>query len=718
MQALLFPLFLPIPQQPGLPASGQDPAQEGKEKPQAVAEILVTASRHQDEPLEVPRGVNVVGEEELRRSLQAVAVDALRLEPGVWVEHRTATTGDLVIRGLSGGNLLALVDGNTLSTFWGEGGFAGDDMYGKVDPWSLERIEVVRGPSSVLYGSNALGGVVNFITRKPPLDFTEGPAVWDGEARLSYGFNNNARRERLDLWGADSRMRWRLGGSLGAYDDYRNGDGRTLTFTGGREGNLDWNSEFRLGPEEWLVLDAQKVHRDPVYRHYRPTQWNSNDRLGINLELHSARGSALWDSGFVRLYHQVKEDWRFWTNGDEGVARWNTWTADAQAEAEAGAHRLTYGLAFHLDRGESPDDEQFTMYPGGNGPAVKPAPDSDWWNLGAFVQDEWDLAEEWSLLAAARYDHFLFRSTPDKWYAPPAGSPKRLDDIRSTEGALTGGLALTRWLGESANLYASWFRGFRQFAPNFGIRKHGWGVLIPNGLLDPVSSDTFELGAKYEDDGLTGEAILYHTDFSNFQNIVAGSYQGSKYYDYNGNGTFEADERVYRTSANGDAWVHGIELAGSARLDRVLDEPWAGDWQVGGSFMWNIGQDETNDVPLRHTVPARGVLSVLWEPRESANGLYLGVDVEMVNAFTRIDPARLKSDVGYLNDPQDPGSGQLRPWGLPGYTLVHLRGGLTLDNGVELFAAVDNATDVQYRSAHSRADGMGFNLVLGAAVPF
>jgi len=710
---LLSAVFLAAPQAQEPPPDPQD-----LEVPRSVSEILVTASRHEDEPLEVPRGVNIVSEQELRRRLQTVAVDALRLEPGVWVEHRTGTTGDLVIRGLSGGNLLALVDGNSMSTFWGEGGQAGDDMYGKVDPWSLERIEVVRGPASVLYGSNALGGVVNFITRKPPVDYTEGGSVWGGELRASYGFNNNARRERIDLWGANPFMRWRLGGSLGAYDDYQDGTGRTLSHTGGREGNLDWNSEFRLSDEEWLVLDLQRVHRNPVYRHYRTTQSNQNDRAGINLELHSRRETALWESGFLRFYYQDKEDWRYWTNGDEGVARWRTWTADAQAEGQFGDHELTYGLAFHLDRGESPDDEQFTMYTGGMGPAAKAAPDSDWWNLGAFIQDEWDFAEDWSLLAAARYDHFLFRATPDKWYAPPAGSPKAVDDIRSTEGALTGGLALTRWFGDKFNVYASFFSGFRQYAPNFAIVKTGAGVLVPNGLLDPVQANTYELGAKFDDETLVADAALYFTDFSNFQHIVKGSYQGSKFYDYNNNGSFEADERVYRTSANGDAFVKGIELAGGARLDRFFQAPAAADWQLGGSVMWNIGQDQTNDVPLRHTAPLRGVLSLLWEPLDSANDLYCGLDVEMVNAFSRVDPARLGSDVGYLNDPQDPNSGLIRPWGVPGYTLVHLRAGYTLDNGVQFFAVVDNAGDVAYRAAHSRANGIGINLTLGASVPF
>ena len=73
-----------------------------------------------------------------------------------------------------------VIDGNTLSTFWGEGGFAGDDMYGKIDPDNIERIEVIRGPGSVLYGSNALGGVLNFITRESPFDYQECGTRWGG----------------------------------------------------------------------------------------------------------------------------------------------------------------------------------------------------------------------------------------------------------------------------------------------------------------------------------------------------------------------------------------------------------------------------------------------------------------------------------------------------------------------------------------------------------
>jgi|FLOH01.1.fsa_nt_gi hemoglobin/transferrin/lactoferrin receptor protein len=695
----------------------QEPNPETQAVPVAP-ETTVTATRVATSEQEVPRSITVIDEQELQRRVQAVALDALKSEIGVWLEHRTGSSADPVIRGLSGGNILAMVDGSTLSTFWGEGGFAGDDMYGKVDSWGIERIEVVRGPASVLYGSNALGGVVNLITRRPPIDYTSGEFDWGGEFRSSYATNNSAWRERLDFWGATEKARFRVGGDLAAMGNFSNGDGRELTFTSGRESNADLNSEFLISDEETLIFNLQRVHRDPVYRHYRTTQSNSNDRLGILLELRSERASGIWDRSKVKLYMQDKEDWRFWDNGDRGKAHWRTYSLDSQAELAWSAHQTIYGLAFQLDRGESPDDEQFTMFPAGGGTAIKSAPDSDWFNVGVFVQDEWGMNDDWSLLSSLRYDYFLFDADPDPLYSAPAGTPAGLDDVHSSEGALTGGLALTRYLSDNFNVYLSWYRGFRQFAPNFGIRKHGWGVLFPNELLSPVESDTFEIGSKYSDHTLETSTALYYTDFNNFQNIVADSYAGSDYYDYDSSGTFEADERVYRTTANGNAFVRGIETAASLRLDRWWKNRSAEDWTVGGGMMWNFGTDRTNNVPLRHTHPLRGLANLSWEPLDNAYQPYAVLNAELVDAYTRIDPARLASDVGYLNDPQDSSSGLLNSMGLPGYTFFDLRCGFTSQGGIGWNFAVENLLDRQFRTAHSRVDAMGRNFVFSVTVPF
>jgi outer membrane receptor for ferrienterochelin and colicin len=144
-------------------------------------EITVSATRYVRDLFGVSRSVSVASSAEIHRENQVSILDVLDDRIGIWVEKRTGTTSDPVVRGLSGGNVLAIVDGGSVTTFWGEGGFAGDDMYGKIDSESIERIEVLRGPSSVLYGSNALGGVINFVTKRVPIDYApSGPTLGCG----------------------------------------------------------------------------------------------------------------------------------------------------------------------------------------------------------------------------------------------------------------------------------------------------------------------------------------------------------------------------------------------------------------------------------------------------------------------------------------------------------------------------------------------------------
>jgi len=243
--------------------------------------VFVTATRQEVLEAIVPRSVNIVtGERVLERSVPST-VDVLDDQIGLWVEKRTAHTSDLVIRGLSGGNLLALVDGNTLSTFWGEGGFAGDDMYGKVDPEMIERIEVVRGPASVLYGSNALGGVVNFITKSSPFDYSVGRNRYGGRTRILGGSAPELFRIHQEFYGATETLRWIVGGTYWNASSTRDGSGEIQSPTGGDGIYANAQLNFKLNDTNTFNLTAQLTENFNAYRFYRPTQQNSNHRLAI-----------------------------------------------------------------------------------------------------------------------------------------------------------------------------------------------------------------------------------------------------------------------------------------------------------------------------------------------------------------------------------------------------------------------------------------------------
>lgn len=686
---------------------GQRPRREKEERPAAPRTVTITAFRAPDDPFDLPRSVTWVDQETLTRRNEASVLDALNHTVGVWVEKRTATTSDPVIRGLSGANLLALVDGDPLTTFWGEGGFAGDDMYGKVEAENVERIEVIRGPASVQYGANALGGVINFITRKPRLDFPEKGVAFGGRAKIAYDTVNEGRMFRLDAEAAVPDLRLRAGGTLRRLEDGQGGNGvGTLAPSGGNDLNWDLAGEYRLG-EGLLSVTAQQVRRRGLARFYRPTQRNENDRTGVSLSWRSAPEDADHVlSG--RFYYQWKEDRRlFLTSGDLGVAQWQTFSTDWtwRSRSLLRGHRLIAGAGLRLDEGQSPDDEQFTIITR-SGTRTKAAPDQDWWNLGLFVRDEWECAPWLTLTAGLRFDRFLYHSRPDAFYKPPVGDPE-LDRLRDWQTAWTGGLGWMLAPAEEWRIGGSWSRGFRSFAPRFGITKHGFGVLVPSGLLDPVIGDSYELVVRHRSEVIESSLAGYYTNFDGFQGIVPGTFQGKSFYDFNGNGALEPDERVFVTVGNGRAIVYGVEWEGRVHPWIWWDALPEGLW-LGGGFMWNYGRDLTNREPARHTHPARGLFMVGYEEPDGKRW-YVDLTLDFVRRFTRVSPARLHGDVGYRRDPQDPGSPLLRPDGLPGYTTVDLHAGYRFGEHLRAGMALENLTNKNYRPAHSRMDAFGFN---------
>lgn len=700
-------------------------------------EITVTATRTRRDPFDLPWAITVVREEDLRKSGSFVAAKALsQRSAAIWYDERTGTTTDLIVRGFSGFNLLTLVDGNTLSTLWGEGGFGADDMFGKIDPEVVERIEVVRGPSTAIYGSNALGAVVNVITRSAPVDFPEEGTRYGGRMHLTAASVNDAFGARLEGWGATPDLRVLLGGSLRDFDHLEGGgDLGELRPSDGRERNWDLSGEWRMAPQRTLRVTVQDVHRDGIKRYYRPYQDNENDREAVALFLQDENPTGLWDRLDARLFWQRKVDRRrfFLKNPDEsvgaldriGVATTETWQGGLQAtKALGGGHVLTAGFAAEIDDADSPDDEQFTyVFPR---PKRRDAPLSQWSDVAAYALDEWRVAEDWSLVGSARAGRMVFETDVDGAYRPALGNPAD-DEIRDTTGALTGGLGAVWRARPDLHLVANWSRGFRQNAPNFGLRQLGDGVLIPNGLLDATRSDNFEIGAKGRREGMRWEVFGYESRISNWQGDLrpVASFDGRTFQDVNGNGSRDANEGFVEQVEGGDARVYGVELSASVHPHTVISSAIPPHWSVWTSLARNLGRvDATdsnpNEEPLRHTQPTRMLLGLRWDDVDHpSRALSVELVADMVNRYHDIPSDRLSGDLAWREDPQDGSSPLLRSYGgAPGYTTFALHCGMNLAENVRLRVGLENLTDKKYRAAHSRMDAPGFGATVGLEIRF
>jgi outer membrane receptor protein involved in Fe transport len=729
-----------------------EPGDEEKELPPI---FVVTGTRTEADVFKLSRFVTLIDRDAYARMSLTVAVNALEHQIGTRVEHRTGTTGDAVVRGLAGGNLLALVDGCSLSSFWGEGGMAGDDMYGKVDADMVDRIEVVRGPGSVLYGSQALGAVINFITRSSPYEFTKGDIRAGARGKFIYTSGNTGFAWRLETFGATDKFRWLVGTSIRDLNDVRAGGRvRVQTPTSGEDYNYDMRYDFLLGKDQTLTLTHQKVHRTHTHKFFRPTQDNTNDRTAMTVMYKGKDFSDFLKGIEFKLYYQDKMDRRRWLPSDPdpkiGFASTQTYQAELQATVAfeaVGQHNVTAGTGYHLDVGESPDDEQFTLrkenWAVGPPGERKDSPDTLWHNWSAFVQDEWepDFFEGLKVIAAGRYDFFYFVSDPysSKYYPPEyTANPsawaslresQENDDFTYTDHVLTGGLGLTYSVAPWWNVIANFTAGFRHWPPKFGVTEHGNGIYAPSREGANIFSYTSEFGFKWKHKKFEGEAVAYHTWWEGFVEWKNGTYLGQDWYDWDQDGSRDAGEDILVRETSGRAYVMGIELSGTYRLRGDLDalfgagEGWWDGLSLMGGFMWNYGKDlaprsgTSYYEPIRHTHPARGLLVLRWEEPKKKN-VWLSVTADMVRHYKRIPRNRLNGDVGYWLDPQDASKGKLRDYGLPGYSVFHFKAGWKVNENLTLNLGCENIFNKKYRRAHSRADEMGVNVIVGVDVKF
>jgi len=176
--------------QPASSASAQkdNPTTTDTEKPRKLDTMQVTAGLQAESIKEVASAVSVITHDEFFTRPNALLPDLLRDEAGVYVQQTTPGQGIPIIRGLKGSQNLHLVDGIRLNTAFFRD--APNQYLALVDPFWADQIEVVRGPSSVLYGGDAMGGVVNIITHRPALanhDRVSGESylAWHGAEKLA-----------------------------------------------------------------------------------------------------------------------------------------------------------------------------------------------------------------------------------------------------------------------------------------------------------------------------------------------------------------------------------------------------------------------------------------------------------------------------------------------------------------------------------------------------
>ena len=176
----------------GLLAAGPVPAAEiftDATERASLEGMQVTATRNARPVHEVAPAVTLVGQTDIERDSPQVLAEALRGEVGTFFQQTTPGQGTVIIRGLKGSQILHLVDGMRLNNAFFRS--APNQYLALVDPYATAQMEVVRGAAATLYGSDAMGGVVQVLTGEPEF----GGERWNTQGRVYSGATQRGQRQ-------------------------------------------------------------------------------------------------------------------------------------------------------------------------------------------------------------------------------------------------------------------------------------------------------------------------------------------------------------------------------------------------------------------------------------------------------------------------------------------------------------------------------------------
>ncbi|MBC7923973.1 MAG: TonB-dependent receptor [Ferruginibacter sp.] len=632
--------------------------------------VVVTAQRYQTRQFDSPEAISVLGPAELRQNAPRSTPEALVGTAGVWMQKTNHGGGSPFIRGLTGQQTLLMIDGIRLNnaTFR-----SGPNQYlNTIDPQTIEQIEVVRGSGSVQYGSDALGGVAQVITRDPPFS-SDGFRV-KGGAYAKYLSADMEKSGRAEI-GLSSEKVAVLGGF--AYRDF--GDikaGGNLGFlrpTGYAQRSGDLKARFRVAKQHQLTVAYQMLDQDRVplfhrvqLENYAYSQFEPQQR-----QLGYARWE--WFSGKKWLRSvQVTGSLQRWKEGRQSQRNGSPVRTEERDDVDTRGATLVVnseptpswtinsGVEYYHDRvGSARRDvnEATNAVTDGRGLYPDGATSS---NLALYSLHTVRL-DKLTLAAGGRFNAFRITVTENT-----------LGESRINPSALVGNASAVYAFHPSHHLVASVNTAFR--APNvddlgtLGIVDFRYEV--PNGNLKPEKSTNVELGWKARTGRFAGSLAVYRNYLTD---IITRVRQGR-----DSVGAYP----VYLKENTAKAYIQGVEADAEWQLTRHL--------AAFGNLIYTYGQNQTAEEPFRRIPPLNSRLGLRYQ-RSSGPWAKL----EWLSATKQ---ARLAKG--------DQDDNRISKGGTPGWNVVNLQAGYRA-SGWMLGIELQNLFDEAYRAHGSGVDGYG-----------
>ncbi len=702
-------------------------------------EVVISASRWQQETKEIPYKVVSVQSLNMRLQNPQTTADLLHYSGEVFIQKSQLGGGSPMIRGFATNRVLISVDGVRMNTAIFRSGNLQNII--SLDPFSLEKNEIVFGPGSTIYGSDAIGGVMSFYTLTPRFSpgkhmKTTGSAVLrsssanfekTGHVDINIGLSKWAFLTSLTFTdydhlymgekGPEEYLRRNYVKRINGQDTVvKNPDPLKQIPTGYNQLNVmqkirynpgqNWDmiygfhlSETSNIPRYDRLIEPKNDQLKNAQWYYGPQKWYMN-HLDIN---YMKENKFFSDCHFILAYQYFKES-RHDRKINNPVLRYRFETVDVvSANLDFNKilnqdHRIFYGAEIVLNKvGSEAETEHIET--GEVKPASTRYPDGSTWNsYAAYLNYQHNTTDKITLHSGIRYNQITMESEFDTSFYPFPFTSAEMNT-----GALSGSVGMIYRPKTDLEFKLNVSTGFR--APNVDdmgkvFDSEPGSAIVPNPDLSSEYAYNIDLSmVKICRDLIKYDFTAYYTILDNAMvrrnYTVAG--QDSIMYD----GTLS---RVQAVQNAAKAYVWGIETGLELKL------PW--DLSFVSRFNYQQGEEENEDgssVPLRHAAPWFGTMHIKYNHKNFELDLY-GV---YNGTFTYNDLAPSEQNKPYLYVEDKNGN----PYS-PGWYTLNCKISYTFSELLTFSAGIENITDQRYRSYSSGIAGPGRNFIGKIRVDF
>ncbi|MAB66997.1 MAG: TonB-dependent receptor [Bacteroidetes bacterium] len=706
----------------------------------ALNEVVVSASHWKQETREVPLKVTSINPENIQLQNPQTAADLLTVSGEVFVQKSQLGGGSPMIRGFATNRVLIAVDGVRMNTAIFRSGNVHNVI--SLDPFSIQNTEIIFGPGSVIYGSDAIGGVMSFYTAKPIFSTNDNLyARGNSTARASSA--NNERTVHVDVNLGRKKFASLSSISYSDFDDLRigsngpneylrtfevtqyqnedsvvsNSNPEVLTPTRFNQLNLmqklryvpneNWDINFGFHYSESSDLDRfdrltlTDDNGDPRYAdwYYGPQIWQMN-----NLNILKKSNGKIFDQASLTLsqqyFRESRHTRRFQSNQkvsrEENV---DVFTLNLDLEKNINAsNRLFYGgevvlndissFGFNENIETNSTSPTSTRYPDG----------SDWNSFSGYISHRLKVSEKINIQSGLRYSHFFLDATFDQTYYPVS-----FNDISINEGAFTGSLGMVYTFDKNLQVNANLSTGYR--APNIDdaakvFDSEPGSVVVPNSNLKPEYAYNADLGfTKVFSDIVKINLTGYYTILKDA--LIRRDFM------INGQDSIQYDGKLSRVQAiqnTAQARVYGIQAGLKLELPSGL--------RLSSQINIQEGEEEQEDgtfAALRHAAPTFGETHVSYIYDKLEIDVYAEYNGELSNS--ELAPSEKSKEYLYAKDEND------NPYSPRWYTL-NLNSAYQVNSTVKVSAGIDNITDQRYRPYSSGIAAPGRNFFVAVRANF